>query len=269
MTTFIQARNYYRGRRKKIRLVVWHDMESPESHTAAENVAAWFAGPTAPRASAHVCADDNSVVQCVRLVDTAWHCPNANSDGVGYEQAGIRNQGRAGWRDTFSLATIRQLCGWHVRQPELRHIPDRFLTDEQLADGVTAGHTTHEQCTRVLGGGTHTDPGPDFPKDYVLEQLVAARGRLVPPVAAPADRWLRFTNPRLTDQPGRHDVSNLHNALIAISANNRDRLGDDLVHHVYGMNTAAVVHDYQLHRGITDERGVGPKTLARIRSEVH
>lgn len=265
---FIQARNYYPGRRKKIRLIVWHDMESPEAHDAAENVARWFAGKTAPKASAHVCCDDNSVVESVKPGDTAWHCPNANSDGYGVEQAGRRNQGKAGWRDPFSLATIRNACRWIVGLPELAHIPDRWLTDAQLADGVTPGHTTHEQCTRVLGGGTHTDPGPDFPKDYVLQQLAAARGHVIAPQPVTEDRWLRYTNPRMHDEPGQHDVSNLQRALIKIFPANQARLAPELDPPVYGLRTADVVRDFQTNRGIP-ERGVGPLTLARIRQEVH
>jgi len=46
---FIQARNYTRGpRRGPIELVVIHTMENDEKPDGAENVARWFAGPTAP-----------------------------------------------------------------------------------------------------------------------------------------------------------------------------------------------------------------------------
>lgn len=252
---FVQARNYRKGRAKKIRLIVWHDMEAAEAHNTAENVAAWFAGPNAPMASAHLCGDDDSVVECVRVGDTAFHVPNANADGYGLEQAGYRNQGKTGWRDAFSLATIRNLCQAVASKPELAHIPDRFLTDTQLADGISAGHTTHEQCTRVLGGGTHTDPGPDFPKDYVLEQMRAARGKTVPASKPAGDRWLRFTNPRLSGQ----DVRNVQNALRAAGNPSLKQTG------IYDQPTAQLIAVFQANRGIT-ERGVGPKTWAALRA---
>lgn len=264
------ARNFHPGRRKPVRLLVVHDMESPESHRAAENVAQWMAGPTAPNASAHLLADDDSVVESVKVGDTAFGAPGANSDGYHLENAGVRNQGPAGWRDRFSLLTIDNLCTTVAGFDELDHIPALWLTDDQLADGITPGLTTHEQITRVFALGTHTDPGPDFPKAYMAAQLVKARGGHDPrPVPVAVDRWLRFTNPRMHDMPGLHDVSNLHTALIAIAPGNRTRLAADLPGRVYGLDTAAVVADYQLHRGITTERGVGPLTLARIRSEVH
>lgn len=254
---FVQARHYYPGRRKRIRLIVWHDTEAAEAHDTAENVAAWFAGSNAPRASAHVCCDDDSVVESVKPGDTAWHTPNANQDGYGVEQAGYRNQGKGGWRDAFSLATIRNACAWIAGLPELAHIPDRFLTDAQLADGVSEGHTTHEQCTRVLGGGTHTDPGPDFPKDYVLQQMRAARGGPVPAVKPAGDRWLRFTNPRLSGQ----DVRNVQHALN-VYGNSIAESG------IYDMDTAQAIGYFQADKGIT-ERGVGPRTWAALRAVVH
>ena len=258
VTQFIQARNYHKGRRKPIRVVVWHDMESPESHDAAENVGAWFGGSSAPQASAHSCHDDNSTVECVKPGDTAWHAPNANADGYGVEQAGIRNQGKTGWRDQFSEATIRQACKWLASLPELEHIPDRWLTDAELADGVTPGHTTHEQCSRVLGGGDHSDPGSDFPKDYTMQQMIAARGgHPTPPVKPAGDRWLRFTNPRLSGP----DVKNVQHALN-VAGNALDENG------IYDQPTAQLVAVFQQNRGVT-ERGVGPLTWAALRKVVH
>lgn len=251
---FVQARNYHKGRIKKIRLVVWHDMEAAEAHNTAENVADWFAGPDAPMASAHLCGDDDSVVECVKVTDTAFHAPNANADGYGLEQAGYRNQGKGGWRDAFSEATIRNLCRFVAGKPELAHIPDRFLTDAQLADGITAGHTTHEQITRVLGGGTHTDPGPDFPKDYAIAQMIAARGHAVPATQPAGDRWLRFTSPRLSGT----DVRNVRHALHLCDPTLPE--GD-----IYDEHTAQVLAVFQQHRGIT-ERGCGPKTWAALRA---
>src|SRR5207253_463587 len=66
MFPFAQARNYTRGRARPVRLIVVHDMEAPTGATTAENVARYFAGAGAPRASAHFSIDSDSVVQCVR-----------------------------------------------------------------------------------------------------------------------------------------------------------------------------------------------------------
>jgi hypothetical protein len=53
---FLQARNYTRGPRNgPIDLIIFHDMESPETVTTAESCAAYFAGANAPQASCHYC----------------------------------------------------------------------------------------------------------------------------------------------------------------------------------------------------------------------
>src|SRR3982750_3889302 len=85
---FVQARNFTRGRSNHIDVLVIHTMESPEKPDTAESVANWFAGSTAPQASAHYCIDANSVVQCVQDGDVAWHAPGANHNGIGFEHAG-------------------------------------------------------------------------------------------------------------------------------------------------------------------------------------
>ena len=256
MAQFIQARNCRPGRRKAIRLVVWHDMESPETPGTAGHVAEWFAGATAPMASAHACGDSGEVVESVKPQDTAFAAPGANADGYHLEVAGIRNQGRAGWNDAASLATIRNLVRWLASLAAVKGIPDRWLTDAQLADGVSAGHCTHEDISRVFRLGDHSDTGPDFPRGYVMEQLAALRRPVAPPPAS-SDRWLRRTNPPLVGQ----DVLNVKHALT-VAGNLLDPSN------VYDQGTADLIASFQQRHGIP-ERGVGPLTWAALRKIVH
>ena len=51
---------------RPVALVVLHAMQSQERVDTAENVAAWFAGPAAPQASAHYLVDRDSIVKAVR-----------------------------------------------------------------------------------------------------------------------------------------------------------------------------------------------------------
>src|SRR4051812_19962604 len=103
---FVQARNYTRGRSNAIDVIVIHTMESPEAADTAENVAGWFAGSSAPQASAHYCIDDNSVVQSVRDEDVAWHAPGANHNGLGFEHAGKAAQATRDWNDEYSVKCL-------------------------------------------------------------------------------------------------------------------------------------------------------------------
>ena len=76
---------------RQIDLIVIHTMEMDEKGDTAERCAQWFRNPGA-RVSAHYCVDADSIVQCVRDQDVAWHAPGANHDGIGIEHAGRAKQ---------------------------------------------------------------------------------------------------------------------------------------------------------------------------------
>lgn len=169
---FIQARNYTKGRIKPIRLVVIHDMEAPEKPDTAENIASWFAGPTAPQASAHVCIDNDSIVGCVHDEDTAWAAPNANSDGLHIEHAGYANQSFNDWLDPFGKAMIEISAKHAAAWCKKYGIPPRHLSISEIRNGAK-GFAGHVDITNALNGGSgHTDPGPNFPWDYYLSRVI-------------------------------------------------------------------------------------------------
>jgi len=137
---FIQAKHYYQGGNTP-RLIVIHDMEYPERPTGAEWCAEFFAGPKAPGASAHYCVDSDSVVQCVKEEDGAWHTPGRlpdrfgveiNRSSIGIEHAGYARQSAEEWMDEYSQAMLRQSAAL-VADLCLRHdIPPVLLTSEDL-----------------------------------------------------------------------------------------------------------------------------------------
>lgn len=159
---FIQARNYTRGRSGTIDLLVVHTMESPEKPDTAESVARWFAGPTAPQASAHYCIDSDSIVQCVKDEDVAWHAPGANHNGLGFEHAGCAAQTPAEWSDDYSTKCL-ELSAELVAQKCIQYsVPVVWLRASDLLAG-RRGITGHVQVSEAFKRSTHTDPGPNFP----------------------------------------------------------------------------------------------------------
>src|SRR5580765_5605799 len=126
---FIQARNYTKGRTHNIDLLVIHTMESPEKPDTAEAVANWFAGATAPQASAHYCIDNNSIVQCDKDTDVAWHAPGANHNGLGFEHAGRAAQSAADWSDDYSDTMLRLSAELIARKCTEYGIPAVFLRE--------------------------------------------------------------------------------------------------------------------------------------------
>jgi N-acetylmuramoyl-L-alanine amidase len=181
---FVQARNYRKGRRAAIDLLVVHDMESPEEPNTAENVARWMAGATAPRASFHYGVDTNSIVQSVRDADEAWHAPPVNPRSIGVEHAGRASQRREDWLDPYSLAEL-QLSAQLVRALCVKHnLPMEFLNEAAVKAG-RRGITTHAVVSRAYGVSDHWDPGPNFPMDVYLAMVRHEAARPAPPKEVP------------------------------------------------------------------------------------
>lgn len=178
---FVQARYYTPGpRRNPTTLLVVHDMEAPEKGTTAENVADYFhRGPADAKgkpikASAHTCIDSDSIVPCVRETDIAYAAPGANHNGIQMELAGYARQSRDEWMDAYGLAMLSagRPAAWYVRDVCGRlGIP---LVVADLTLSVPRGITTHAAVTKQYGQSTHTDPGPNFPMAWFLEQVRAS-----------------------------------------------------------------------------------------------
>lgn len=174
MFPFVQATHFYVGHRRPVRLVVIHDMEAAESRTTAENVARWFAsGASAPRASAHFCVDQDSIVQCVRGGDTAWHAPGANADGIGIEHAGYARQSRDQWLADDAMLNLSALLSAELVTVLGRFgvtVPLRRLSVAEVADGRTPGFCGHIDVSSAFHRSSHTDPGLHFPwRDYLAK----------------------------------------------------------------------------------------------------
>lgn len=170
---FVQAKNYYPGRQKPIRVIVIHTAEIAEVNNAAENLAAWAAGPNAPMASWHFAIDADSVVQCVREEDTAFAAPGANSDGVQCELAGRAGQGAAGWADAYSQAVLRRAARLVAGLCRRHGLPVAIVDAAGLLRGEK-GICGHHAVTLAYRQSTHTDPGGSFPWEAFLDMVRAA-----------------------------------------------------------------------------------------------
>lgn len=156
---------------RAVRLVVIHDMEAAEKGDTAENVSKYFAGlPAATKASAHLCIDNNSIVQCVHDRDVAYAAPGANADGIQLELAGYGRQTREQWLDEYGLLLIENAANATAQYCLKFELPVKHLTNDELRAGAP-GIVGHYQVSEVYGKSDHTDPGPNFPWDYFLERV--------------------------------------------------------------------------------------------------
>lgn len=195
---FVRARNYTRTEGRAIDLIVLHTMEYPERPTGAEWCAAYFAGPSAPQASAHYMIDNNSVVQGVEDKDVAWAAPGANHNGIQLEHAGYAAQGAAGWDDTYSRAMLDLSARLSAKLCKRHNIPVRFVDVAGLKAG-RRGITTHAAVSLAFRRSDHTDPGPAFP---INEYIAAVKTVLEPPKEEIVQEWVpRFIHWYLFDRP--------------------------------------------------------------------
>jgi N-acetyl-anhydromuramyl-L-alanine amidase AmpD len=174
---FIPAKNFTRGRYgAAITAVIIHSMESQEKPGTARNVAHWFAGATAPKASAHYNVDADEIVQCVRESDMAWGAPGANRQGVHIEHAGRASQTADQWGDAFSAAMLRRSAALVADICRRNNIPIKRIGPDELKSGARGicGHDTVSKAFPVKGA--HTDPGVGFPWAKYIAMVIDADG---------------------------------------------------------------------------------------------
>jgi N-acetyl-anhydromuramyl-L-alanine amidase AmpD len=161
---FVRARWFTptpKGTRRTVRELVIHAMDAPEKGNTAESCAEYFR-IVERKASAHICVDANSVVQCVWDNDIAYGAPGCNHDGIQLELAGYAAQSDEEWHDEYSMATLQEAAraaAYYVRKYAL---PIRKLSVEELRAGAR-GIVGHDTVTAAYHESDHTDPGPHFP----------------------------------------------------------------------------------------------------------
>lgn len=172
---FLQAANWRWANRSELRVIVVHTMEAPEKPTTAEAVASWFAGYAGapPRASAHICVDNDSIVRCVRPEHVAWGAPGANYDGFQVELAGRASQTAGDWGDGYSTAMLELAAGYLARVARRWGVPIRKLDVAGVKRG-DRGFCGHVEVSEAFRRSTHTDPGRGFPWGWFVE-LVGSR----------------------------------------------------------------------------------------------
>ena len=210
---FVQARNFTRGRSNAIDVLVIHTMEAPEKPTTAESVANWFAGSTAPQASAHYCIDNNSIVQCVHDADVAWHAPGANHNGLGFEHAGFAAEAPKDWQDAYSEAMLELSAELVAKKCEENHIPVVWLQVADLQAG-RRGITGHAQVSDAFKRSDHHDPGVNFPVQHYLALVKKHMGDAwVPPKEHKGKDQAPAQNPTLKSGDSGYQVKRLQRLL--------------------------------------------------------
>jgi hypothetical protein len=162
-------------RLEDIRHLVLHDMEVTLYKEAAEAVGRYFEMGSSG-GSTHYGVDNDSIQQYLPIDEVCWGAPNANFDGVHIEQMGRADWSTSEWKRKAE-GTLDRTAWLLARLSKRLSIPLTKMTDTQLRNNAK-GVTTHRQVTKVLHGGTHTDPGSGYPFDYVLRKARAYKAQM-------------------------------------------------------------------------------------------
>jgi len=140
--------NYHAGPRPAYSLIVIH---CSDGRAMAEPVARMWQVPRHGSSAHFVIGQDATVIQCVRLADTAWHAHSVNGASVGIEHC-ARTPGELGPTDSGLPPSPQQytasarLVAWLCRRGGLQPSRD-VIKGHAEADAKT----THTRCPDGCG----------------------------------------------------------------------------------------------------------------------
>jgi hypothetical protein len=154
--------------------VIWLAVHTAEGATTAESLANYLANPN-NEVSYHAVCDDVATIQCVDYAEEAWAMLGGNpcSDQ-------ICCTGFAAWsRDTWlsHQGMLDRIARWLAERARERGIPLDHIGPAGVANR-TPGVIGHWDYTLGAHDGTHTDPGPNFPWDYVITKARQSDGHV-------------------------------------------------------------------------------------------
>lgn len=148
-----------------IRWVVLHDEEAP----TAESAARYFTNEDSG-GSAHECVDGSVCFQTLDAKRIPWAAPGANTKGYHIEQAGYARWLRWIWKSKANWLIV-QRAAWRtaVACHDYNLGRPKFVNAAGLVRNLK-GITTHAEVTKAFPelarkSGSHTDPGPGWPRD--------------------------------------------------------------------------------------------------------
>lgn len=173
----IPSPNYSSRGSSRVRLVVIHSAEGARDRIS---LGKYFQGGV--NASSHVGIDAGGVEQYVPYDKSAWTLLNGNPISENAELCAFARWTRAQWLSEETVdgvanpkRMLNNAAAWIRERCLANDIPIRKLTPAQVDQGL-AGVIGHADWTYSnVGQGDHTDPGPNFPWDYVMAR--AAEGQ--------------------------------------------------------------------------------------------
>lgn len=163
-------------------------IHTAEGARRAADLGNYFKNP-AVESSSHDGVDDVERQQYVDYTEAAWTILNANLRSDNLEICGFAHWSRDDWFQHVGM--LDQTAQWIAERCKARGIPIRKLTPVQIDAGMSGviGHA--DWSYSAIGWGNHTDPGVNFPWDYVLDKALGLNPAAPAPAPAPqrATAW--------------------------------------------------------------------------------
>ncbi len=187
---YVQGRNSYPDRDGRKFGIAIHNT----SNTASDEAEAAYAARRTDGVSSHLYVDGDSVTQSLDLDAKAGHAGSShgNENGIAIEIRGLNSWTRQHWIERVAWGKLAAALAWVIRNdPDFRGFQVRHASvAEMRANPKVQAFYGHDDMRRAWGGTDHTDPGPNFPWDHLLQTVAAALGGA--PATAP-------TPPKETD----------------------------------------------------------------------
>ena len=169
-TPMIPSPNYQSRGNARVRLVVLHTAEGARDVTSLGN---YLANPTV-EASYHVAFDDNRLEQYVDYKYESWSTLSANPISDCGCMCGFAAWTRDQWLNDHPRM-LELAAQWVASRCMARNVPVRRLSLSEVAacrndPNHPGGVIGHIDWTRGAQDGTHTDPGDNFPWDWVINR---------------------------------------------------------------------------------------------------
>lgn len=208
--------------------------------------------------SAHFFSDPSTIIQSLDTRYDAWHAGSrtGNRYAVAFEIIGYNSWSESYWRRAIDRVAplIAEVCRTHKISPQ-------WLSASQARDGRTTGFVTHDDMRRVWGGTTHTDPGPNFPRTYLMDAVRRELGTPTTPTPVPpTSDWtvkLIMSLPTVKRGSKGQSVKNVQGLLNAHGS----RLSID---GIFGPKTESAVRSYQKSRKLLVDGIVGRQTYTSL-----
>lgn len=244
---FIGAAGFTKGRSRGP--VKWLVVHTAEGSTDVLGLGHYFAGTIKGSSNCGI-GQQGQYALYVSYVDTPWTNPSINTRSDTVELCAFKAWSRQQWLDHPKM--LEALAHWLAWRAAVRGIPIRLISGAQAAAGMS-GILDHRRVNDGFHASDHTDVGDNFPWDVVLPRALAISGAKPKPLP-PIERVLGVQDPFMTGP----DVVGVRRAL-RLCGNNITDQGP------YDYKIASLIDIFKQHRGITGERGVGPKTKEALR----